>query len=299
MKMKYILVLILIFSYGLAASEISESTFLVDMPTIKKVSAKLLKNTKYVLRFSDAPIENQSGVFLKGKTFIITIGKMEYDVSGTIEGALALTCHELGHAAEGSIHTKETAFGFGHVSSEEDADYWAGKVCMPEMLKAFKKESSKVSIFDEEFKKSCANISNEADQKICMRGLRGAYFFRTNVHEAFSRCNSQAVGYKDQQDLSKTPYKGKRGPAPLQCSFNNMAAGVLKQNQPKCENMVMSFLSIYNEKCDVDEEHRKNMGVEPDDDTPEASILNVGRGHVKELPSSATEQSASSSAVSK
>ncbi len=151
------------------------------------------------------------------------------------------------------------------VASEEFADYWATDVCMPEMLKKFPNIKNTITVFDSEFIKACEKFPNLEDQDICLRSLKGSFFFREPSNKDL--CNSQKLVFKTTEaELSRTPYKGKRPPNMSQCAFNNLVSGTLKLKQPKCDTLIMMATSFFKENCisismpDMEEK----LGVEAD-----------------------------------
>jgi hypothetical protein len=251
----------------------AESPYSYDVKILKKVAEKLIgKSKKYKLyfNFNDEDPGHVIHDFEKN-IFKIYIGKKSYDESGPAEGSLLLACHELGHAAAGNKDG---------VSSEENADYWAANICMPEMLKHFPDIDEKTTTpFDNEFKKACEKYKNIGEQNSCFRTLRGSYLFRYPTYKGF--CNTQELFFKSSEEsLSKTPYKGKRAPNFSQCSFNNLIAGALKFKQPTCNNLIMIGPSLFNEDCtanSVYESVTKELGIEEEFPTNESSIVNSSR----------------------
>lgn len=258
------------FAINLQAEAADLSPFFQDTLIIKRVAKELLSSKViYELKFNET---DDAHVTPKGSNkFEIVIGQKSYDEYGLGEGSLALVCHELGHAGAG---TKES------VSAEEDADYWATKVCMPKMLKYFpNKKIETPTAFDNEFKKACEKKPNKEDQEICFRSLRGAYFFREPMHRDL--CNTQKLYFKiTEKELSRTPYKGKRPPNMSQCSFNNLVAGALKLKQPTCYNLMMGGFSFFGENCSPGPyvSMPQELGIEDDDSSTEKNaISNVSR----------------------
>ncbi|MBY0415205.1 MAG: hypothetical protein K2Q18_13625 [Bdellovibrionales bacterium] len=252
-----ILLFLVCISTNLKAETSHPSSFSKDSLIIKKVARELLgSNIKYDLIFNKS---DDAHAIPKGtNSFEIVIGQKSYDEYGLGEGPLALACHELGHVA---ARTKEW------ISSEEGADYWATKVCMPKMLKYFpNKKNVDSTPFDNEFKLACEKNPNKEDQEICYRSLRGAYFFRENTHRDL--CNTQKLYLKTTtEELSRTPYKGKRPPNMSQCSFNNLVAGALKLKQPTCYNLIMDGFSFFGPNCSPGSltSMPQLLGVEDDD----------------------------------
>lgn len=248
----------------------AESTFSLDKLIIEKAAKVILgKNARYNLILNSGEI---AGVVpSKNGKFTITIGQKSYDEYGPDEGSLALVCHELGHVALG---------GKGFVSSEEEADYWATKECMPKLLKYFPVKKSEVATpFDSEFILACKKFTSLIDQDICLRSLKGSYFFRENTHKGL--CNTQNLHFKsDEKELSKTPYKGKRPPNMSQCSFNNLVAGALKLKQPTCYNLMMMGFGFFGPNCSPGTYTglSQEVGVvEDDEEQSDISIVNNSR----------------------
>ncbi|MBY0416226.1 MAG: hypothetical protein K2Q18_18780, partial [Bdellovibrionales bacterium] len=198
--LKNIMFLLILMPLPLKAIADETISLAEDFPVLQVAMRSILKGTNHQLYFVDK--DSRVEMDFENNRFNIFIAKSDYEESGTIEGALALTCHEMGHVAEA------TADG---VSSEEDADYWAGKICLWQMFKIFpRKVSSKKTPFDFEFIKSCEKFSSNEEKELCERGLRAGYFFR-NAKE-YQICNSQDLFFRDGHLLAKTPIIGKRAP---------------------------------------------------------------------------------------
>jgi hypothetical protein len=291
---KSILILFILITSSSHAAEDEIVSLAKDTPALKVAMAKILKGTKYKLYF----VEQDSHVVMdyKDNSFKIHIAKSDYEASGTIEGALALTCHEMGHAAKGTKHIPTNPMS-GGVSSEEDADYWAGKTCLSQMLKAFPKRlSSKTTPFDSEFTKRCEKQFSNQEKDLCVRGLRGGYFFRNNKN--FQICNSQDLFFKSDNDFSKIPILGKRSPHGLQCSYNNLAAGVLQEKQPACINLVMSYFSNFNSQCEINDWSKNEIGPVEDDQLLMKNVVDTNRTKTKEINDSPSIPNQKSTAIS-
>ncbi|MES2803656.1 MAG: hypothetical protein V4654_14285 [Bdellovibrionota bacterium] len=250
-----ILACVTAFASKQAKRKIANDSFVEDVVKIRKAAKELLgTNVKFDLKFNET---DEAFVIFKTDRFEIVIGEGAYHQYGPAEGSLALVCHELGHVGAATD---------AYVSSEEDADYWATRVCMPTMLKLFPNKVSETTLpIDDEFQNACTKFLSVDEQKICLRSLRGAYFFREPTHKDL--CNTQKLYFKStEKELSKTPYKGQRPPNMSQCSFNNMVSGALNLKKPGCHNLMMMGFSFFGPKCGPGPftNMPDELGIEPD-----------------------------------
>jgi hypothetical protein len=224
----------------------------------------------------------------KNKSFNVFVGfKSSFsEIDG--EGVIALVCHEYGHVATGTLPEKDEPLS-GGVGTEENADYWAAKVCMPKLLEKFPQmTSTKTTPLDKEFEKACLSTYDKKSEGICYRSLRGAYFFRSLSNSNI--CNSQNLSLETTiKNLNKTPYKDGRPPAVLQCSFNNFIAGTLRLDQPKCINLMMNYTNYFGEKCEKIQASEATL----------SSVVDTGRSTQKEIGPKENQESLTNTNIAK
>lgn len=151
----------------------------------------------------------------------------------TVDGVIAVLCHELGHGIGGAPHKLRDSDQVGTVSTEGQSDYWGYKVCLPRMFSKVPPKSQPIALTPQIAKICQRQVTNEVSVETCYRfyavmEVEREYFAKHILNPGPTDYETPDKTVVDQVDLTPDHYPS------LQCRVDTMIAGFFQNERPRC-----------------------------------------------------------------